>query len=249
MVKKRKKRKRKCTAKQLKNLAKGRAIRKKNLAKKHHNPSKKRKYTTNRRKKAKPISKRRTSKPRQDLTMAKVLTGGTGDVNPQLYSGIVQLLAANTPRTIGFLNPVPKAIFGKQGRATVMEVLKIFVNFDSYEAMVAAITLKDRSMTFTTRDFGAVPVDFEEPSCFAFFHDSCQGAFTALGSFAMFSNDCYTMDLTDNAGHGVLVASDFIFVQANSNNFLAIVEYEFKILYRFKNVSITEYVGIVQSQQ
>lgn len=63
-------------------------------------------------------------------------------------------------------------------------------------------------------------------------------------------------DLTDGAGHGVLIATDNIYftlystcsatgtattsVQANAT---------LALLYRFKRVNLQEYIGIVQSQQ
>jgi hypothetical protein len=59
------------------------------------------------------------------------------------------------------------------------------------------------------------------------------------------------IDVTDGAGHGILVATDQIFVGgieagitlAGSSLMGA------RIMYRWKNVSLTEYIGIVQSQQ
>ena len=67
--------------------------------------------------------------------------------------------------------------------------------------------------------------------------------------------DPQTHDLTDDAGHGVLVASDklwfFISNRYSINNTgtgagasTAII----RVLYRFKSVGLTEYIGLVQSQ-
>lgn len=61
-------------------------------------------------------------------------------------------------------------------------------------------------------------------------------------------------DLTDGAGHGILVATDSIFFGvlnpagygAGGANSLGA---EANLLYRWKDVSIEEYIGIVQSQQ
>ena len=59
-------------------------------------------------------------------------------------------------------------------------------------------------------------------------------------------------DLTDGAGHGILVATDSIFLTGyvpsnwytNGTNTVFV-----KLLYRWKDVSLAEYIGIVQSQQ
>lgn len=65
-------------------------------------------------------------------------------------------------------------------------------------------------------------------------------------------------DLTDGAGHGVLVATDNIFltlqtaatvVGASATITAATGFGECAILYRFKEVGLAEYIGIVQSQQ
>ena len=59
-------------------------------------------------------------------------------------------------------------------------------------------------------------------------------------------------DITDGAGHGVLVATDSIYITGyvpaswylnGTNTVFA------KLLYRWKDVSLAEYIGIVQSQQ
>lgn len=64
-------------------------------------------------------------------------------------------------------------------------------------------------------------------------------------------------DLTDGAGHGVLIATDNIFLNvqvtnAAFNNVTAdaiSATFNCDILYRFKEVKLQEYIGIVQSQQ
>lgn len=63
-------------------------------------------------------------------------------------------------------------------------------------------------------------------------------------------------DLTDGAGHGILIATDNVFLGAQQNialyttpagNYSTTVFCN--LLYRFKEVSLQEYIGIVQSQQ
>jgi hypothetical protein len=56
------------------------------------------------------------------------------------------------------------------------------------------------------------------------------------------------LDLTDGAGHGLLIATDNIFMTVYSTNTGVANEVGCKILYRWKNVSVEEYIGIVQSQ-
>lgn len=63
----------------------------------------------------------------------------------------------------------------------------------------------------------------------------------------------WEVELTDDAGHGLLVATDtiyFNFIATNATTAPGGTDTGVvRIGYRFKEVSLTEYVGIVQSQQ
>lgn len=64
-------------------------------------------------------------------------------------------------------------------------------------------------------------------------------------------------DLTDGAGHGILVATDNIYLSVqtsltayNGSSADEIIGFCFAdLIYRFKEVKLQEYIGIVQSQQ
>src|SRR3546814_5469238 len=56
-------------------------------------------------------------------------------------------------------------------------------------------------------------------------------------------------DLTDGSGRGILVATGSLYLNLNTVNTGRINYVHAKIIYRLKNVTLQEYVGIVQSQQ
>jgi len=65
-------------------------------------------------------------------------------------------------------------------------------------------------------------------------------------------------DLTDGAGHGILIATDNVYLSFDvlisspsgvSVSVLVGSYLQCDLIYRFKNVSLQEYIGIVQSQQ
>lgn len=58
----------------------------------------------------------------------------------------------------------------------------------------------------------------------------------------------FAHDYTDNAGNGVLIAVDKINFYMYSEDIQSI-DVTFKLLYRFRDVGLTEYLGILQSQQ
>lgn len=178
------------------------------------------------------------------------LTGGTRDVNPQWYKGKVSTIVADTPETLAFISPVGKGIFAKTGWSTVMELLKVQVILPAYTDIgAAAETDKSRILTIGTRDFGTTVTLGDEPSILCYHFDALLGAFTAAGSYGIYIPNTHIYDLTDGAGHGILVATDYIYVQADTNTFGVTSTFRFALLYRFKNVPLQEYIGIVQSQQ
>ena len=178
------------------------------------------------------------------------LTGGTGDVNPQWYRGKVTTTTADVAITAGFISPIAKGIFAKKGMATVMEILRVVFTIPAYPPVAAVLeTSEGRFCCLTTRDHGIDVVFADEPDIIAHYRDGSIGAFTAGGTYQMFDPVTICMDLTDGAGHGILVGSDYIYFQGDTVAFGVTTTWRFAILYRFKNVTLTEYIGIVQSQQ
>lgn len=180
------------------------------------------------------------------------LTGGTRDVNPQYLNGRVTLSAANTATQVTLGTPIVRVGPQTNGKAIIMEVLKIFVHMPELDLDAAAATGRQLSVGFTTFDAGgtaALPT-LDNPRCFALFVHSVRNAFTAGGTGVLdLQNDPLVWDATDGAGHGILIATDNIFVTGLTSGMTAAVAFPFKILYRFKEVSLVEYIGIVQSQQ
>lgn len=177
------------------------------------------------------------------------LTGGTGDVNPQYATINAVESAADTTTTT--TTPIPIQRLQNKGRAMVLEVLKIFIDFNALPAIAsAAETIRSISVFLSTTSFGTTNATWADPRVFAYCTIANRGAFTAAGSFwGTLPTLPYLFDLTDSAGHGLLVATDNIFTQVQSVATGAVQSVRVKILYRWKDVSITEYVGIVQSQQ
>jgi len=167
-----KKRKRKATKQQLKNLAKGRAKRAANIRKRKRRKPKTRTIT-------KTIYKRRPMAKRRRTTN---LTGGSGDVNPQLYSAKAVTTVADQPYTQAFLTPISR--LPKSGtRVAVMEILKVYCWLYSKAAIAAAgETAISVNMMFGTKDYGITEVFPMEPTMFASAEIREYGAFTALGN-------------------------------------------------------------------
>lgn len=180
------------------------------------------------------------------------LTGGTRDVNPQFMSGILTLSAANTATEVTLGTPIVRVGPQSDGHATIMELLKIWVDYPAIDADAAAAT--DRTMRFSasTTSSGGTPavLSLDNPRVLTAMQMQLRNAFTAAGTGMLESSlQPQEFDFTDGAGHGVLVATDNIFLQALTAGQAGASSFRWKILYRFKRVSLVEYIGIVQSQQ
>lgn len=176
------------------------------------------------------------------------LTGGTGDVNPQFLSFTAAQSGADTTTTTTQAIPIQRLPSG--GRSQVMEVLKVFAQLPVFGAVASATEANDTVSVFlSTVSFGTTATTFSEPRVFWGSHRSMEGAFTAAGTYARTEESIEVADLTDGAGHGFLVATDNIFCQVQSTGTGGTNTARIKILYRWKNVGLAEYIGIVQSQQ
>lgn len=163
------------------------------------------------------------------------ITGGTGDVNPQFMKIFVTQSAADTTTTS--TNPIPIQRLPSSGRAQVMEILKIFWDFSIQSEVDSAIYgfLLTSSVTATP----------SEPKMVSHVHMDTR--ITTSGKTKSLLP--FEQDMTDGVGHGVLVATDNLYLQCQSSATTVANTIYCNILYRWKNVGLSEYVGIVQSQQ
>lgn len=183
------------------------------------------------------------------------LTGGTGDVSPQFLTFSVQstvLTGTSTPVQI----PLPiSRIPTKSGRATVFELLEVQYDQQHLDNFLA-VNGSYATMAFLTTN--SVPGIFNDiigdPRTLSTWQTQYVTSIIGAPATAFFlnKNDAaqYVDDTTDRAGHGVLVATDALFAGVTIKNTApASLDYGFRILYRWKDVSLTEYIGILQSQQ
>jgi len=122
-----------------------------------------------------------------------------------------------------------------------MELLKIYC----YEQ--GAITTASNTIQITASTAYLGDDEWESSNAQAFFQWRRQTQFTTSGTNMV--EQPAVFDMTDGAGHGILIATDFIHLQVFSATTGNAVEARLKFLFRWKNVSIEEYIGIVQSQQ
>lgn len=175
------------------------------------------------------------------------LTGGSQDVNPQEMTFELTMTGADTP-TIGKLNlPIPR-LPTKEGRNLVIELLwcqfydlnAVFPGAGNVATTVAGVTTNVVAPLTQEAAIG-------DPKHLSVWNHKLYtiGAAANVGELTCFFEE----DLTDGAGHGLLVASDALYFFLYSIATGQARHFMWRLGYRFKEVSLVEYIGIVQSQQ
>jgi len=186
------------------------------------------------------------------MASRKALTGGTDDVNPQYLSARFSQSGTDSTDVFQFATPIVRVGSNSNGRATIMEILKVFMVLPDAPQAGAVQTAAAALMSLMTSNTStpSTVVQFGDSRVIANPRYTIGHAFNAGGSgLTASTTEPKVFDLTDGAGHGLLVAVDNLFVQVDTTGMAGARVFELKILYRFKTVSLTEYIGIVQSQQ
>jgi len=182
---------------------------------------------------------------------ARTLTGGTGDVKPQILTMSTGTAGAINDYVSRQIN-LPVSRFGSQKTKTIVfEILSI----DWYLAIEDLLDIIVVNWGFLTtnssRDSGdtaslaSMIEDINDPLTFGLVMSN-HNISTNGGWHSVMP---YHVDMTDGAGNGMLVATDRIFINGASLNGTVAADFACKVKYRLTAVGLQEYIGIVQSQQ
>lgn len=181
------------------------------------------------------------------------LTGGSKDVNPQWFNMYTVATVIDGTHCQAF--PIPIQRLKNNGKAQVMEILKVFWASSALDnAPSLGFKYQAVSAAITTRAMPAGP-PIQEPTLIDLYNKNATlnatGGPAPLGTVQEYGLEFEPVvhDLTDGAGHGILVATDNLFLTISSFQTGIICSAGAKVMYRWKDVTMTEYVGIVQGQQ
>lgn len=178
------------------------------------------------------------------------LTGGTHDVNPQFINIPITFTDSTTTGTLTTF-VLPKSPITQNGRAQIIEILKIWFKLGTGSP---TDTSQDMSLSVLSAAPSApttVESRLSDSRVIAKAIYSLRADATATQSWALAESPgrIQCVDLTDGAGHGVLVATDNLYVQAwVGAAAVGVTTADVKCLFRYKNVGVQEYIGIVQGQ-
>ena len=168
------------------------------------------------------------------MASTNALTGGTKDVNPQWVSGEVTSGGTVSATYSGEI-PLPVQRLNNKNRSMVMEILKLqFEIGDDASTNHVHFGISTSKLTQATLTKPAIT----NPAVI----------YMERVKYASKQLETKFVDLTDSAGHGILVGADKIYVFYNTETITGITA-RVRIWYRWKNVSLTEYIGIVQASQ
>ena len=178
-------------------------------------------------------------------------TGGTGDLKPQILTIDIALNAIDDI-TVGSVT-LPAIRFGPtQTKATITEILKVWFYNNMQDQ---ADTTTFNGSVLATTNLGRITGTTATTATYAADVANTRAVASAAWAQVLSTNGGFVqafpqvVDLTDQNGNGVLVAVDELFLVGSNVGGTTAGRFTAKILYRLVNVGVTEYVGILQSQQ
>ena len=159
------------------------------------------------------------------------------DVFPQFMSFSGTESAANTFTTVRIQLPVARRPGAK--KITVIELLQVW--FQPVNEEFANADIWDTVLMF--RDAATLP-DMSDPNVFY----QKQRRITVFTTGAVVTEEPSITRYDSGGGKGFLLATDSIFVGILGTSQSAALTANYKLLYRFVEVGLQEYIGIVQQQ-
>lgn len=166
------------------------------------------------------------------------LTGGTHDVNPQVMNMALTMSGADTFTTQSFQLPINRLPGPTGGKAIIIELLKIFWDVTltigstggTYSTIAALTTSQPTALTDTSKSSASI-IDFYQETLL-----NLGGATTGITSLSIAPA---IHDFTDGAGHGILLATDKIWLTVSKQKNMAIqgsriIHLSCRALYHFR---------------
>jgi len=178
------------------------------------------------------------------------VTGGTGDIKPQMLSLTTgQAGAADDYVIAAVALPVPR-FGGSKNKATIFEILWVdwYLSLEDVNDVIsqkwAWLSTAATRADAETSTLSSLIDDINDPRSFAPVFTQRSQTTSGILSYTF----PIRVDLTDSNGNGFLVATDKIVIAAGAVANTAGVSASAKVCYRMVDVGVEEYVGIVQSQ-
>lgn len=165
---------------------------------------------------------------------------------PNYMSMELTLSATDTFTSEQVVTPISRLSRGGK-KVTIMELLWVDFSYLNLPTNLSAGRVYQAGMSVGSAPLGTVT--YSNPNALWWDHNQRYGTFVVEGgTTATVSNGRYSFQSAD--GHGLLMATDTFNLWGDSTILTpAVISIRLRLFYRFVDVGITEYIGIVQSQQ
>jgi len=168
------------------------------------------------------------------------LTGGTRDVNPQIWRAQMDVgtgLAQQSFPSGTMVNP--------DGTAYVMEALRVKWEFNGTLDLPAAVQQSIFTASLATEQpVGGTGTWGSNAFLFSKFNFDIYNLGLGTENVIAQIQNIYEDDLTDNAGHGILLASNEIWMSSFFDSVDAPIDISVAIFYRWKKISMADFTGL-----
>ena len=178
------------------------------------------------------------------------LTGGTGDVNPQWFSVSAVQSGNDVFEEVSFDLPTNPSMLGQRpNKAVVMEFLR--VQFIWALDVTQSPSTPQRWTAYIRLGLSPIGIGISgiQTDTRTLAVDQSTTVQAGAGSTVMYAPRSTVYDLTDGAGHGLIVASKSLTVGISTLNTVVTNRVTCRILYRYKEIGITEFITMAQFQQ
>ncbi len=174
------------------------------------------------------------------MSRKRNLTSKDVDRFPNFLSGRITESAAATFTTTQIFTPIPR-LKTSGNKATVMELL--WVDMDMNTALNAAG--EQAVIAFSIGSVPTVILPWNDPRAFYFRREEMM----LLTSGAVLGTGTVRYDFQSKDGYGYLLASDSFHVSVEGTGLSTSIIGNWKMFYRFVDIPLSEFVGLVQSTQ
>lgn len=178
------------------------------------------------------------------------LTGGSKDVNLQILTLLAAQSGTDADTNVNVFLPVQR-LNAKSGRSLVMELLWVEWFLLTMGTIGAAGQSRVQALLTTNQEPSTgINIAAKDPRNLSVFNTWSQTGAASNAGFQFTQEAFFKKDaMGDGAGHGVLVATDNMNINVQSAGTGVVNEIVCRVGYRWKEVALVEYIGIVQSQQ
>ncbi len=180
---------------------------------------------------------------------AGALTGGTGDVNPQWVSFTVLQSGTDLPTEVTLDLPINPSQVSVGNKAIVIELLKVQMIWSLDPTQSPSIPQRFAAVLLTKKPDIVASLSAIQTSTSHIISDQFLTLQAGAGSTVIGRQASNMYDLTDGAGHGIVLATKSVSGFVSTFNTLIANRVVFRLLYRYKQVGITEFLTLAQFQQ